>query len=322
MVVWGGVARGSTIEAVADGAAFDPAANSWRSIAAAPSGGLGVVGSTAAWTGEAAVFWAGNSPDGPASGAVYDPATDTWRRLPDGPLGPREGYVSVWTGKELLIIAGTSGDGFADPVAAAVHPGTGPWRLLPALNDLRGLMPAGAVWDGHQVFLAGTLCPERGSSCTDSRPIFLAYDPRTDALHEIDLTRAPVSTSLTPIGMNGSAVVLSTPTHGTVGIVSYDPASEAWRTGPDGLCPVGPGGFGQTAWLGDRYVVPCGKDRLQIYDVVSDSWSVVRAGPSPFNSREGSAIAWTGPDLLVWSGVANRTMNPTPDSGAAITLSP
>ena len=206
MIVWGGVSRRGTIEPVGDGAAYDPAADSWRGIAPAPSGVLGAPGAGAAWTGTTAVFWAGNSPDGPSAGGVYDPTTDSWQRMPDGPLGPREGYVSVWTGTELLIVGGTSGDGFAHPVAAAFDPRAGSWRLLPALNELGTLRPTGAVWNGERVFLAGSryLCPEEGSACAEVSPVLLDYDPSTDDVEEIDLTRAPADeqsvSSLAPVG--------------------------------------------------------------------------------------------------------------------------
>jgi hypothetical protein len=270
------------------------------------------------------VFWAGNSPDGPAAGGVYDPATDTWQRLPDGPLGPREGYVSVWTGTELLIIAGTAGDGFASPVAAAVDPVAGSWRLLSGLNEFPGLLVSGAVWDGHDVFVAGTLylCPELSSGCTETRSILLVYDPAADRVHEVDLTDAPLGSEFAPVGWDGNEVVFSTSKAISIGIELFDPATEEWRSGSDAPCEFDPAGYAQTAWLGDRYVIPCGKDRLQIYDAGSDSWEVLVAGISSFNSREGSAIAWTGSDLVVWSGVVARTGNPTPNSGNVITLGP
>jgi hypothetical protein len=325
VIVWGGVSRGSTIEAVGDGAAYDPAEGSWRTIASAPSGVLGGGGRAAAWTGQVAVFWAGNSPDGPAAGGVYDPGTDAWSRLPDGPLGSREGYVSVWTGKEFLIMGGTSGDGLALPAAAAVDPVGGSWRLLPGLNQLGGLRPTDAVWNGRQVFVAGLRyeCPGQGGPCTESGPIFIAYDPSTDSLDEIDLTDAPVDpehlASLAPIGWTGSEVVLSRVDDPSAGVVFYDPSSGEWRSGAAAPCPAQEV---QTAWLADRYVVPCGDERLQVYDPASNAWQLITAGPSQLNSGQGSAVVWTGTDLVAWSGAVNETGNPTPDTGGVITLGP
>lgn len=328
LIVWGGIRNG---KALADGAAYDPAAGSWRAIAPLPSGVQGYAAG-AVWTGETAVFWAGNSPDGPALGAVYDPRADTWRRLPDGPLGPREGYASVWTGKELLVIGGARGDGQAAPVAAAVDPRTGAWRLLPALDHLTFYGgPNGAVWDGHEALVIGnlSLCPEQGSACAEHRPLFVAYDPATDAVRELELPRyssdfgADTAASLTPVAWTGTDVVFSAAVPGSVRIVSYNPATGVWRKGAPAPCFI-PLQYTQRAWLGDRYVTACGADGLQVYSPATGTWTwrTLTPGPSPLTSREGSAIVWTGTDLIAWSGSVDRRFNPdpTPGDGASLTL--
>ena len=140
MIVWGGYARSEDVGQKSDGAAYNPTTGAWRTIASSsPSvqGGAAVV-----WTGDEMVVWASNSPDGPVGTAAYDPATDSWRRLSAGPLGKRESFSSVWTGNELIIVGGNLGDTLAKPVAAALDPQTGSWRLLPALDKVTGLMPS------------------------------------------------------------------------------------------------------------------------------------------------------------------------------------
>jgi hypothetical protein len=321
MIVWGGVVRGDTIANAADGAAYTPATRTWRILAAAPTGVLGDVGSAAAWTGDGAAFWAGNSPDGPAVGAVYDPAANSWRRLLPGPLGPREGYVSVWTGTELLIMGGTSGDMGANPVAGAVNPRTGAWRLLPAINRFPGLQLGGAVWDGHQVFASGSysLCPERGSACRKHRPIFFAFNPATGALREIDVVGAPIA-SLTPVGWTGTEVVSIATTNATQRVVRYEPATNSWHSGPSAPCAATDSSYTQSFWFDGRYVTGCEASRLEIYSAQTNRWTTIDAGPSPFSSREGSALAWTGTELIAWSGTAKEPLNPTPNDGASIAL--
>jgi hypothetical protein len=318
MIVWGGVTRSRTIEAVSDGAAFDPATGRWREISSSPHGVLGGGGDAAAWTGRRAVFWAGNSPDGPARGAVYNPATDHWRKLPRGPLGPREGYVSVWTGDELLIMGGTSGDTFSSHIGAAVDPAESTWRRLRGIDDLNALIPSGAVWDGSRVFLAGTqyLCPNPDSTCQDTRPIFVAYDPASDELEEIDLAGAPAE-AIAPVAWTG-AEVLAVGQHAT-DVVLFDPVTGTWREAAASACPADTSAFRQHAWIGDRYVATCGRDALQVYDLASDAWEVVEAGKSPFNTRADSAIVWTGTELVVWSGL-KRSDSSTPNTGMAIVL--
>lgn len=319
MIVWGGISRTGTIEMRRDGAVFDPGSERWRSIAPAPRGVIGGGGQAAAWTGRRAVFWAGNSPDGPAGGAVYNPRTDHWRSLPRGPLGPREGYVSAWTGRELIVIGGTLGDGLATPVAAAVDPRAGRWRRLPALNHLDGvdgLRPSGVVWSGDRLFVAGAAYDCSDDPCT-SRPIFLTYDIAADDVEEIDLSNTP-SPSLTPIAWTGTDVFATG--HDAVSIVLYDPSTDTWRTGAAAACAAETSPYRQTAWLDGRYVATCGFRALQIYDVTADAWEKVRSGRSPFNSRAGSAIVWTGRVLVVWSGIVERTGNPTPRTGMSIRI--
>jgi len=321
MIIWGGAARSGTIEREYEGAAYNPATSTWRTIAPSPpgvqGGGTGVV-----WTGNEIVVWASNSPDGPVGAAVYDLSTDSWRRLPSGPLGKREGYSSAWTGKELIVVGGSLGDTLAKPVAAALEPQIGSWRLLPALNEVTGLMPSpGVVWDGHEVFVAGSVCVKR-SSCS---PTLLAYDPATDALRKIDLAKAPIAPQqqLKLIGLSGTDLVFSTVGLANVRIliVRYEPTTGSWsRKGAFAPFPVPVGAYTQTAWLGDRYVAADGSSGLQIYNLDADTWQTITPGPSPLNSREGSAIVWTGTELIAWSGTVYERFNPTPADGASLTL--
>jgi len=327
MIVWGGVARSGAVEAMGDGAAYDPATRTWRELAPAPPGVLGDGGTGVVWTGRELLVWASNSPDGPVGGAVYDPRTNRWRGLPAGPLGRREGYQSAWTGREMLVISGTNGDTLATPIAAALDPATGSWRLLPALNAVTGLLANGAVWGGHEVYVTGrrALCPpQQGASCGRFPPVFLAYDPVTDALRSIALSTAPLSaqqrSQLAPVAWTGTEVILATTANR---IVRYDPATGAWHIGRPAPCaplPEPTASYTQTAWLGGRYVAACGTDRLQLYTPATDAWRVVRAGPSPLNSRFGSAVVWTGSELIVWSGTVYKRFNPTPRDGASVAL--
>jgi hypothetical protein len=283
-------------------------------------------GSGVVWTGDEMVVWASNSPDGPVGTAAYDPSADTWRSLPDGPLGEREGYATAWTGKELIVVGGSLGDTLAKPVAAALDPRTGSWRLLPALDRISGLMPApGLAWNGRELFVLGTVCAARFTSCA---PTLLAYDPATDALRRIDLTKAPIvpEQQLTLIARDGTELVFSTVgvasnvNSGKHVVIRYNPATGAWRRGVFSPYPVPSTGYTQTAWLGDRYAVPDGSSGLQIYSLDTDSWKTITPGPSPLNSAAGSAIVWAGSELIAWSGTVYEHFNPTPNSGASLEL--
>ena len=274
-----------------------------------------------AWTGTEAIFWAGNSPEGPTAAAAYDPRTDRWRRLPSGPLSVREGYWSAWTGKELLIVGGTAGDGFAHPVAGALNPATGHWRLLWGLNRYTRLLGVSAFLTGRQIVLLGQRClGSAGSLCSPSRTVFITYDPATDVVRNLDLSRAPAHgrRGLLPIAWYGhEAVFLYGPTNR---VVAFDPSANRWRYGRRAPCVIDDSGYRQRAWLGDRYATACGTSALQVYTPRTDRWRVFRAGTSPFNTRSGSAIGWTGAELIVWSGTPFVAGNPTPPNGASLVL--
>ncbi len=356
MIAWGGVVdvagtSGPCGACASDGAAYDPANRTWSTIAPSPAGVQGGGANSAAWTGDEMVVWASNSPDGPAGAAAYDPATDTWRRLPSGPLGGREGYATVWTGRELLVIGGHTGDAPGKPAAGALDPRTGTWRVVPAFErfDFFG-GPSGAVWDGREAIVMGnvSLCPEHGSACAEHRPALVAYDPAADVAREIPLPApsadfgSDTAASLTPIAWTGSEVVFTAAAPGSVQIIRYNPTIGGWKGVSAGLCHIvespaqghgcrdwrnGPAApcviaGGQAAWLGDRYVVPCGADGLQVYDLAASSWDwrTLTPGTSPLSSRWGSVIVWTGVELIVWSGTTGEPGNPKPADGASLTL--
>lgn len=331
MLVWGGATASLSAQpagcrqCMSDGAAYNPATRTWHTIASSPPG---VFYGGGTWTGQKLVVWASHSPDGPVGAAVYDPSTDTWRSLPAGPLGRREGYGLAWTGKELVVVGGSLGDTLAQPVAAALDPRTGSWRLLPALNRVDGLYPpgAGTAWDGHEIFVLSSICT--GQPAAKCSPALLAYDPATDALRRIELTKAPISPEqrLSLVASHGTDLVFSTfgaasnVNSGKAVIVRYDPKTDRWSKGSFSPYPVPD--ETQTAWLGDRYVVADGSSGLQVYDLGKEQWRTIMPGPSPLNYRSGSAIVWTGRDLIAWSGspLHTHTGAPAPDDGTSLRL--
>lgn len=326
MLVWGGVTRGSVIREAKDGAAYDPSTNTWRKIPPAPPGMAGPVDGGAVWTGDQAVFWAGNVEDELAVGGVYDPATDTWKRLPDGPLGPRDGYASVWTGREMIIIGGGFGDMLASPVAAAVDPVTGAWRALPAIDELRALAMMGAAWVDGQVVALGTqyLCEVPSSICHDTRETLFSYDPTTDERREIDLVGATQVSGqaehLMLVAAVGTEVLFST-TNPSRHLIAYDLRTGKWSAKSPPPCAGGGPYILGSNWSGERYFAPCGDTGLLMYDPASDTWDRREVGEFPLTNRYGSAIVWTGRELIVWSGgLEDEVGNPTTDDGAVLTL--
>jgi hypothetical protein len=157
---WGGGCCG---DARSNGTAYDPAADSFRKVAASPlAPSQSPVG---AWSGrELLLFVSGIDPDGkpyPASlarAAAYNPTTNAWRRLAAMPAG---GGRAVWTGNRLLVAAA----GTNARATFAFDPASDRWRRL-ASSPVR-LLDASAVWTGRRLLV-----------WTASRGF--AYDPATD----------------------------------------------------------------------------------------------------------------------------------------------
>jgi hypothetical protein len=175
------------------------------------------------------------------------------------------------------------------------------------------------VWDGQEVFLVGSLylCAQLDSRCQDTRPIFLAYDPATDVVRELDLDGR---SALRPLGWSGPDLVLLDDEHHRVVRYARD---GTWRDAKPQPCPPDEGdgaSYRQSAWLGDRLVVTCGDDRVQVYDVATDRWRLLRTGPTPLHSRSGGVVVWTGHQLVAWSGTVYQPGNPTPADGVVLDL--
>ncbi|HSY22180.1 MAG TPA: hypothetical protein VK841_08705, partial [Polyangiaceae bacterium] len=112
MIVWGGGpidANGNFSVALADGAAYEPRSDTWRSIHLAPGG---LIAGAAVWTGTQMIVWGGSDSQGPTTrGYAYDPATDAWSTLTeDGAPAARVDFAAVWTGQSLVIWGGNEDD--------------------------------------------------------------------------------------------------------------------------------------------------------------------------------------------------------------------
>lgn len=155
LIVWGGwhwdVAE-EEIRTVAEGAAYDPATDTWRRLPPAPLSPR--FGHSVVWTGSEMIVWGGTTSEANdavvADGAAYDPATDAWRVLPASPLEARYDHTAVWTGRAMLVWGGhvrVSGSAWRQLADAALYgPVGGHWKHLPdaPTKGTRDVTPA--VW--------------------------------------------------------------------------------------------------------------------------------------------------------------------------------
>jgi N-acetylneuraminic acid mutarotase len=112
MLVWGGWALDENTTR-GDGAAYNPATDSWRTISNvnAPSSR---VEPTAVWTGSEMIIFGGMDATGGGApgwvtrntGARYNPQTDTWTPLATEGAPSITAHTAVWTGTDMIVWGG------------------------------------------------------------------------------------------------------------------------------------------------------------------------------------------------------------------------
>ena len=326
LIVWGGYG-GPGGEALDDGAAYDPATGSWERIPPAPLPGRAYAAAT--WTGTEMVVWGGASQAGGfggglSDGAAYDPEARRWRILDHSPLEPRVRAVATWTGKEVLVVAGTPvQDGAATSNSqvpagaaprviggAAYDPATDRWRVI-APSPLPESAPfTPSAWTGMELVVAaggpnvfaprpsaGTIdasvSPAVDGSATVSAPPTVpaapagavATAPTSDAVSPTTLPPRPVGTPPPPIG----------PSEPGLPVAAYNPATDRWRSLP--RIPVDERSVPMLTWTGKLLVAVNPTLAGAVFDPVTKSWTPFAAPPP---SRTGTFTSWwTGREVLV-----------------------
>ena len=315
---------------LSDGAAFDPVANEWRSIAPAP---VPLVGPPwAVVHGDAVYMWVHGPPKPETTRAflVYYPAEDRWERLPT----PDAGFSPILApaGDHLVLYEDSTAP--LPPEIAPQEigpdlrfdPATGEWAPLPP-DPLQPSYDRRMVWTGTELVLIG-LDATGDSSASPRLYQAAAYD-----IDRSTWRRLPDS----EIAFGGStkwywaADRIVNPSLGASdgGVAgnygrSYDlggmldPDSGIWYRLPAAPDP----GTGLTAFLlytagGDEYLltyygwlfVPTTGRWLRIDDPLSERGFGWR-------HRTDATVAWAGPDMVVWGG----TIAVPGESGLVATL--
>jgi hypothetical protein len=195
LVIWGGARAGWKGYAVdeldlADGAAWNPATRTWRTLAAAPLKGRFVVAS--AWDGaHLVVAHAGRDIPGEGVGgnypvsraALYDPQTDAWTKLCDPPASKRiaRSAATIGAAGELAVLwggwPGYGGDGDGEPDfqdGSIFDRKTFTWRLLPK-------PPIEGAWDMAVRWTAGGKLWAWGLPVAPGVTGGVVYDPAVNA---------------------------------------------------------------------------------------------------------------------------------------------
>ncbi len=196
-----------------DGAAYDPARDTWRRLAPSPQPRGSLMAQHLAWTGARLLVWSDwrqtlrsesvtltngergtevESRDGVDVWA-YDPTADRWAVLPAAPGQPDlGGAVLVWTGEEVLSVTGRPYQGPVldrDP-GARYDPARNGWRrLADGPLDTAGL--GAGLWTGAALLVWNGTSMRSGDPATDYGPgDGAAWDPAADRW--VRLPRSPL----------------------------------------------------------------------------------------------------------------------------------
>ena len=277
VIIWGGLSwNGMGVRAApANGAAYDPEADSWRMLPDAPIGPRHL--HAAVWTGREMLLWGGWTgvrPKPPAAGAAYNPKTRTWRTLAPSPMNWASGAASVWAdGEWVLAIARDRTDGIE---VVAYDPKRDRWRHLPRipgkLSEENQL-----VWTGSELLLINN----------------------ADGIYRL-VPDAPAWTHDTgprlggPIAWTGDRLIGLASNHPDWlwTLVEWDADAEAWNElAQPRLLP-----YRELVWTGDRVLFPSSGFG---FDPATGQWWALDTPPE---FRQDSVILWAGDRLVELGG--------------------
>lgn len=254
ILVWGGTAGFTATSGATpftDGAAYNPATDSWRRLPDArikPRLALGSV-----WTGTEFIVAGGpantvgqaaSSADAVTDAAAYNPTSNRWRRIPGAPIRVTTGVVR-WTGSEMLVYGSLRTD-FLDPKngtisdaqAALYDPTINRWRELSPPN-LNGVLPIATVTRHQLVAVAGYVSIPRSYNLYGST----WHD--TTGLHA-----TPNETCSETLSGSPTEALLSNCGE----FWAYDPTINRWAPAPSPDVPFEQQPWGEPIWTGHAFL--------------------------------------------------------------------
>jgi len=217
MIIWGGYRFARTCEVdggvctdensdrfaqldeeFADGAAYDPATDTWRMLSPAPIEGRSLA--QAVWTGTEVIIWGGSYSSRPEEmGAAYDPATDEWRVLPEIPVAESSRHSLYWSGSAMFVFTSGQDSGEVNGVEVFRYdPTSDMWTELgsPGLHEARHITeidgrlyatgyrvidaPAGNAAPFDQYVFVSTIAVSADNGTTWSLDYAPEFDRRTE----------------------------------------------------------------------------------------------------------------------------------------------
>lgn len=307
MIVWGGLIDGAG-NATGDGAAYDPATDSWRALSnqGAPAARHS---HQAVWTGSHMLVWGGYKKGGYAKdGGVYDPETDTWSPIGDAPINGRTRHGTVWTGDELVVWGGLANKALSD--GARYSPGSKKWQTLPGSGPHSRASHVTA-WSGSDLLVWG------GTDTLDWFADGSRLDIDGGTWNGLASAGAPsLRESASGLWASDRLLVWGGWNGGDyldTGAL-YDVTTNSWAPMMDSA-PTGRSGH-VTVWTGDELFIWGGCTGDSCATLLADGgrytategWTLVDGAPE-LSARTGAMGIWTGTEVIVFGG-AGASLKP------------
>jgi len=267
------LALAATPAAFDDGAAYDPANNTWRLLPPAPIAAR--ANTLALWTGGRLILLGGRpavqggADQGFADGAVFDPAQRTWQHI-DAPRTP-SGHGLSWetaaaTDKEIFAWSGWSTSQQLGPNTSGETGGTDLFAYEPSTRQWRQIQPspgalartAEALWTGQVLVVRGDTYNCGGCSHPYTPTATALYDPAQNtwtpvppdplgASHLLSVWTGAAMLSFNPGGLYGKTIPGDSS--------AYEPSTGQWT-----LLAQAPFGCSQSPpplWTGTQVLLYC-----------------------------------------------------------------
>jgi len=261
------------------------------------------------------IIWGGRGEKEYNNGARYNPDTDEWTLLPESPLEARQNHTAVWTGKEMIIWGGGSGEDKKYKDGARYNPKKDKWSMLPRC-PVEGREEHRAVWTGYEMLIWGGKSIQNKKS--DYPIIGVAYNPRKNRWYK--LSKCPIKgrQNAAVVWIGGKMIIWGGHANAKYYLdgVILDPAERSWEKLPKG--PFSLDEESQPAhhppiavWSGNRMLIwgikaqKDGRDSDSVsYSTSSDTWDLCTE--SPVADKTYSTAIWTGQEMVVCAGRVAR----------------
>ena len=226
---------------------------------------------------------------------------DVWIPLDDTP-SPRSDHTAVWTGTEMIVWGGISGNVTAIGTGSRYDPVTDSWAPTSDSGAPSPRYRHTAIWTGTEMIVWGG---------ANSYPVAGGrYDPVTDTWQATSTSGAPIGRYDHTAIWTGSEMIVWGGVALTVGYLDsggrYDPATDTWTSTSTTDAPEER--IEHTAvWTGNRMIVWGGGGNLALqasgasYDPGTDLWTALPVTGAPPARKSHSAV-WTGTEMIVWGG--------------------